>query len=128
MDASKLKKYFDDPAVVDARILIDYREEHLLTKKDVLFIKKYGVIMHTPTSEITLENRFFNAVIDAIFYKFRGKSICFNYEIISDLTRLPIVKVKKMFEERVEKNVLEVYKRKKPTRLFYVNPYEKDYY
>ena len=40
MDASKLKKYFDDPAVVDARILIDYREEHLLTKKDVLFIKK----------------------------------------------------------------------------------------
>ena len=84
--------------------------------------------MHTPTSETTLENRFFNAVIDAIFYKFRGKSICFNYEIISDLTRLPIVKVKKMFEERVEKNVLEVYKRKKPTRLFYVNPYEKDYY
>lgn len=128
MSQNQFKKYFSDTSIVDARILTDYREEHILTKKDVLFIKKYGVIMHTPTSEITLENRFFNAVIDAIFFKFRGKSISFNYEIISDLTRLPIVKVKKMFEERVNTGVLEVYKRKKPTRLFYVNPYEKDYY
>lgn len=128
MSQNQFKKYFSDASIVDARILTDYREEHILTKKDVLFIKKYGVIVHTPSSEITLENRFFTAVIDAIFFKFRGKSIYFNYEIISDLTRLPIVKVKKMFEERVDTGVLEVYKRKKPTRLFYVNPYEKDYY
>ena len=128
MSQNQFKKYFSDASIVDARILTDYREEHILTKKDVLFIKKYGVIVHTPSSEITLENRFFTAVIDAIFFKFRGKSISFNYEIISDLTRLPIVKVKKMFEERVDTGVLEVYKRKKPTRLFYVNPYEKDYY
>lgn len=128
MTTAFMKNNFNDASIVDVRLVVDYLEEHVLTKKDVQFIKKYGVLTHVPTTELSLEDRFFDAVIDAIFYKFRGKSICMDLEILSGVLRLPVQKIAKMLEVRVEKGSLVTYKRKKPTRIFYTNPYEKEYW
>ncbi len=115
-----------DTDTVSIKLKENYNCEYDIKIKDVKFLKKHGVVVPMPVSDCNLENSFFDAVIDALFLKFRGLSINFNTEVLSDLTRIPMPKIRKMFEDRLNDGRLSCYTNRNTEQKYYTNPYEKE--
>ena len=125
---TKFLKENIDANIVDIKLNENYECEYDLKIKDIKFLKRHGVVLPMPTSDCNLENSFFDAVLDALFLKFRGLSINFNVEVLSTLTNFPMPKIVKMLMNRIDDGRLTCYEKKNPKRVYYINPYEKEYW